>query len=63
VPELFGEWVLLVRTPFDGDPVAVWLPAAVAVALCRFDPDNGETWASARIVADDCDMGAWDRSQ
>ena len=56
-----GPLVLLVRTPFDGDPVREWLPAALAVASW-YDPDNGVVWASSRIVADDVDMGLWDRS-
>ena len=46
----------------DGETVRDWLPAQLAVALVAYDPDNGDTWVSARIVADDVDMGAWDRS-
>ena len=53
--------VLLVLTPFDGDPVSLWLPAPLAVA-CLWSEEMGREWYSARIVADDVDMGAWDRS-
>jgi hypothetical protein len=39
------------------------MPAALAVAsVAGWDAENGEKWYSARIVADDVDMGAWDRS-
>ena len=59
-----GDLVLLVRTMFDGQVVRDWLPAQLAVALVAYDPDNGDVWYSARIVADweDCDLGLWDRS-
>ena len=55
--------VLLVLTPFDGDPVSLWLPAPLAVA-CLWSDEMGRQWCSARIVADfeDCDLGLWDRS-
>jgi len=60
----FGRLVLVVTTPFDGDPVSEWMPAALAVASVGWDADNGVKWYSARIVADfdDCDLGLWDRS-
>ena len=58
----FGQLVLVVKTPIDGDPVSEWMPAALAVASVGWDSENGERWYSARIVADDMDMGAWDRS-
>ena len=61
----FGPLVLLVRTGFDGEKETRWLPAAAAVALLAWDCDNGNEnggWYSARVVADDVDMGAWDRS-
>ena len=60
--DLLGPLVLLVRHGFDGEISSEWLPAALAVALVGWDPDNGKVWSSARIVADDIDMGAWDRS-
>ena len=58
----FGPLVLLVRTGFDGEKETRWLPAALAVAMLAWDSDNGVKWYSAHIVADDVDMGAWDRS-
>ena len=61
----FGRLVLVVKTPFDGDPVSEWMPAALAVAsVAGWDSENGTRWVSARIVADweDCDLGLWDRS-
>lgn len=58
----FGRLVLVVKTPFDGDPVSEWMPAALAIASVGWDTENGERWYSARIVADDVDMGLWDRS-
>ena len=57
--------VLLVLTPFDGDPVRELMPAALAVlSVSGWDAENGDKWYSARIVADweDCDLGKWDRS-
>lgn len=60
-----GDWVQVVKTPFDGDPVSEWMPAALAVAsVAGWDAENGAKWYSARIVADweDCDLGLWDRS-
>ena len=51
--------VLLVLTPFD--PVSLWLSAPLAVA-CLWNEEMCKVWASARIIADDVDMGAWDRS-
>lgn len=59
---IFGPMVMVVRTPVDGDPVRQWLPVAVAVADLGWNEDNGVEWASARIVAFDVDLGAWDRS-
>ena len=53
--------VLLVRTDFDGGVNVMALPAAVAVLMLH-DGDMGVLWYSARIVADDMDMGLWDRS-
>jgi hypothetical protein len=61
----YGRLVLVVKTPFDGDPVSEWMPAALAVAsVAGWDSENGTRWVSARIVADweDCDLGRWDRS-
>ena len=58
----YGQLVLVVKTPFDGDPVSEWMPAALAVASVGWDAENGEKWFSARIIADDMDMGQWDRS-
>ncbi|MFA6174727.1 MAG: hypothetical protein WC701_13750 [Kiritimatiellales bacterium] len=49
------------RTDFDGGVNVMALPAAVAVLMLH-DGDMGEKWYSARIVADDVDMGMWDRS-
>lgn len=60
--EILGPLVLLVRTPYDGEVERAWLPAAAAVALAVWDVENGKKWYSAHIVADDVDMGAWDRS-
>ena len=58
-----GEWVWVIKTPWDGDPVAELMPAALAVAsVAGWDAENGEKWYSARIIADDVDMGMWDRS-
>ncbi|MFA5376937.1 MAG: hypothetical protein WC455_14400 [Dehalococcoidia bacterium] len=60
-----GEWVWVVKTPWDGDPVRELMPAALAVlSVSGWDAENGDKWYSARIVADweDCDMGKWDRS-
>jgi len=50
-----------VRTDFDGGVNVMALPAAVAVLMLH-DGDMGVLWYSARIVADDVDMGMWDRS-
>ena len=60
--DTFGPLVMLVRTGFDGEVDTRWLPAAAAVALEGWDCENGVKWYSAHIVADDVDMGAWDRS-
>lgn len=58
----FGSLVLVVRRGFDGEVETAWLPAAAAVFLVLYDADNGVKWYSAHIVADDVDMGQWDRS-
>ena len=37
-----GRLVLVVKTPFDGDPVSEWMPAALAVAsVAGWDSENG----------------------
>ena len=56
-----GPLVLVVRTTLDGVE-SEWLPALLAVEACGYDARNGDDVLSARIVADDVDMGAWDRS-
>jgi hypothetical protein len=62
VPDHFlGPLVLVVRTTLDGVE-SEWLPALLAVELCGYDERNGDDVLSAHIVADDVDMGAWDRS-
>lgn len=57
-----SDLVYLVRTRFDGGIEHDWLPAWLAVAEVGYHQDNGSIYASARIIADDIDMGAWDRS-
>lgn len=57
-----GDLVLLVRTLWDGRIVRAWMPAMLAVAEVGYHCDNGDVYLSARIVADDVDMGLWDRS-
>jgi hypothetical protein len=55
---ILGPLVLLVLTPFDGDPEQFWLPVVLALlglsAAC-YDEDI----YSARIVADDVNMRDW----
>ena len=57
-----GDMVLLVRTRFDGSIVRAWMPAALAIAEVGYNCNNGDIYVSARIIADDVEMGAWDRS-
>ena len=56
------EMVLLIRTRRDGTVVRAWMPHYIAVAEVGYHERNGWEYASARIVADDIDMGLWDRS-
>ncbi len=56
------DLVLLVRTRFDGKIERAWMPPILAVAEIGYHQDNGTVYQSARIVADDVDMGMWDRS-
>ena len=60
--ETEGEMVYLVRTRMDGSVEHDWMPASVAVAEVGYHQENGSLYRSARIVADDVNMGAWDRS-
>jgi hypothetical protein len=57
-----GELVLLVRRRFDGTIERDWMPSILAVAECGYHSDNGSLYEAAWIVADDVDMGMWDRS-
>lgn len=56
-----GPLVYLVRTDFDGYVETKVLPVMEALEAL-YDPDNGLIWYSLRIVADDVDMGLWERS-
>ena len=60
--EAVTEQVLLVRVTFDGVTITEWMEPEEAAMLARHDPDNGVTWARAWIVADDVNMGDWDRT-
>ena len=44
--------VLLVLTPFDGDPVSLWLPAPLAVA-CLWSDEMGYLQASLLVQRKD----------
>jgi hypothetical protein len=57
-----GELVLLVRRRFDGIIERAWMPPILAVAEIGYQELNGIVYEAAWIVADDVDMGAWDRS-
>lgn len=57
-----GDLVLLVRTRQDGRVERDWMPASIAIIECGYHSDNGVVYRSARIIADDVDMGLWDRS-
>ena len=54
--------VLLVRVDHDGETDSQWLPVDDAVMLARHDPDNGAIWCRVWIVADDVNLGEWDRT-
>jgi hypothetical protein len=56
-----GPLVLVVRTTLDGVE-REWLPVLYALDECANSKRNGVDVVSAHIVADDEDMGAWDRS-
>ena len=56
------EQVLLVRTTFDGEIICAWMPPILAVAEAGYHSDNGTIYYSCRIIADDTNMGLWDRS-
>jgi hypothetical protein len=64
--DVLGETVLVVFTlkdvtPRDGQPECMWMPAGLAVLFVQ-QATWDDTIASARIIADDVDMGAWDRT-
>jgi hypothetical protein len=59
--DVLGETVLVVVTLRDGQPERLWMPAGLAVLFVQ-QATWDDTIASARIIADDVDMGAWDRS-
>jgi hypothetical protein len=63
--DVFGETVLVVFTlkdvPPEVPPEHEWMPAGLAVLFVQ-QATWDDTIASARIIADDVDMGAWDRS-
>lgn len=54
--------VMLVRVDRQGKFHRQAMPAALAVMLAGHDVLNGVHWVRAWIVADDVDMGMWDRS-
>lgn len=57
-----GPLVMLVRVDRHGKHHRQAMPAALAVLFAGHDVLNGVHWVRAWIVADDVDMGAWDRS-
>jgi hypothetical protein len=57
-----NDFVLLIRVTFDGDIVREYMLPEFAVSSLIYDEDNGVIYEKAWIVADDVDMGMWDRS-